>query len=418
MALYRCAMCGSSKIVPETKQEGYNKKKGIWGAVLFGGIGALAGTSGNTVTYYHCGDCGAVLNRTMQPFEKESIERCLASPDVFESSLKSYKERYKNIEWEEKPVISTSDNLTVSDIEERIIEYMKGKSVPVRCSELDEKQLGIAYPVCSNELSGKEYDNYISRIASIEMNMRSAIQNLRKRGIIKYEKIENDSVYIFVTDIEEMKELALKESADEKAKELLHTNDYTSIIKEMLSAHDSMTWEEIYDYLKQNNHLTEDVIKAEKQNRFIPLYFTKACIRKMRVVDRINKGAVDLVVYENDRYRLKSEKEVKEGKAALEGKTKEEIKKQIDTLMPMIITLQTAKKSIKISELRGMCDDLKKYPNQTIVAKLNQLANIGIVEKRMEKKIAYFSIVNIPKQEIDNILYKAISNHQIHGFLD
>ena len=42
MSLYRCAMCGSTKIVLETKQEGYNKKKGIWGAVLFGGIGALA----------------------------------------------------------------------------------------------------------------------------------------------------------------------------------------------------------------------------------------------------------------------------------------------------------------------------------------------------------------------------------------
>lgn len=291
MALYRCAMCGSSKIVPETKQEGYNKKKGIWGAVLFGGIGALAGTSGNTVTYYHCGDCGQVLNRTMLPVEKESLERCLASPDIFESSLKSYKERYKNIEWEEKPVASIPDNLTVSDIEERIIEYMKGKSVPVCCSELNEKQLGIVYPVCSNELSGKEYDNYISRIASIEMNMRTAIQNLRKRGIIKYETIGDNAFYIFVTDIEEMKELALIESANEKAKELLHTNDYTSIIKEMLSTHDSMTWEEIYDYLKQKNYLTEDVVKAEKQNRFIPLYFTKACIRKMRVVDRINKGA-------------------------------------------------------------------------------------------------------------------------------
>ena len=86
--------------------------------------------------------------------------------------------------------------------------------------------------------------------------------------------------------------------------------------------------------------------------------------------------------------------------------------------MPMIITLQTAKRPIRISELWDMCDDLKKYSNQTISAKLNQLANVGIVEKRMEKKIAYFSIANISKQEIDNMLYKAISNNQLHGFLD
>lgn len=132
----------------------------------------------------------------------------------------------------------------------------------------------------------------------------------------------------------------------------------------------------------------------------------------------IKEQAVDLVVYENDRYRLKGEKEVKESKAILEEKAKGKILKQIDTLMPMIITLQTAKRPIRISELWDMCDDLKKYSNQTISAKLNQLANVGIVEKRMEKKIAYFSIANISKQEIDNMLYKAISNNQLHGFLD
>ena len=148
MSLYRCAMCGSTKIVLETKQEGYNKKKGIWGAVLFGGIGALAGTSGNTVTYYHCGDCGAVLNRTMLPFEKESIERCLASPDTFESSLKSYKEQYKNIEWEEKKEVIKSnegDSSLIEQDEDCIIQYMKKKGIPVRHDELAKQVQGTPY---------------------------------------------------------------------------------------------------------------------------------------------------------------------------------------------------------------------------------------------------------------------------------
>ena len=416
MSIYRCAMCGSTKIVPETKQEGYNKKKGILGAVLFGGIGALAGTSGNTVTYYHCGDCGAVLNRTMLPFEKESIERCLASPDTFESSLKSYKERYKNIEWEEKQVIF--EKLDVSDIEERIIEYMKKKSVPVRCSELDEKQLGIDYPECSSELNEKEYENYISMIASIEMNMRSAIQNLKKRGMIKYEVVGEDSFYVLVTNIEEMKELSMKENADEKAKTLVHTDNYTSIIKEILSTHDPMTWEEIYDYLKQNNYLAEDVIKAEKENGYIHLCFTKACIRKMRIIDRTNIGTIDLIVYENNRYRMKTTKEIENSKSVLINKTKEKVLKQVNTLKPMITALQIAKNPMKIVELWDICDDLKKYSIQTITAKLNHLVNIGIVEKKIDKKTAYFSMSNISQEEIDNVLYNAISNNQIRGFLD
>lgn len=91
MSSYRCAMCGSSKITLETKQEGYDTKKGIRGAVLFGGIGALAGTSGNTVIYYHCGDCGQVLNHTMMPVEKDSIDRCFDNPNIYESSLKNIK---------------------------------------------------------------------------------------------------------------------------------------------------------------------------------------------------------------------------------------------------------------------------------------------------------------------------------------
>lgn len=226
MSLYRCAVCGSSKIVLETKQEGYDTKKGIWGAVLFGGIGALAGTSGNTVTYYHCGDCGQVLNRTMMSVEKDSIDRCLVNPDVYESSLKKYKEQYRNIEWEEPISAPISIQLQVSDIEEYIIEYVKRLGIPVTMEKLQEK---------------------LGDITENIFDVRYAIENLEKRGVLKSEKIAGENCYILVTDIEEVKELALKNAASEKAKVLARSKDYIPILKEIL-LNCSMTWEEIYNY--------------------------------------------------------------------------------------------------------------------------------------------------------------------------
>lgn len=41
MDLYRCAVCGSTRIVTEVRNEGYNTKKGVIGTALFGAIGAL-----------------------------------------------------------------------------------------------------------------------------------------------------------------------------------------------------------------------------------------------------------------------------------------------------------------------------------------------------------------------------------------
>lgn len=103
MSIYRCAVCGSSRVVPETKQEGYNKKQGILGMAVFGLGGAVAGTSGNTVVYYHCADCGHTLNRCMSGVDKELLEKYLLEPTnaVCESGLREYKKQYPNIEWEE-----------------------------------------------------------------------------------------------------------------------------------------------------------------------------------------------------------------------------------------------------------------------------------------------------------------------------
>ena len=128
MSIYRCAVCGSSRVVPETKQEGYNKKKGIMGMALFGLKGAVAGTSGNTVVYYHCAACGHTLNKCMSEIDKKFLEQYLLKPtdEVSIMRLREYKKQYPNIEWEE-PTKEKSDNIKLSIQDEEPYTYEEHK---------------------------------------------------------------------------------------------------------------------------------------------------------------------------------------------------------------------------------------------------------------------------------------------------
>ena len=62
MALYRCKVCGSPKVVQTTQTGGitYNFAKGLVGQAVFGLGGAVAGLESKTETVYACPDCGAV----------------------------------------------------------------------------------------------------------------------------------------------------------------------------------------------------------------------------------------------------------------------------------------------------------------------------------------------------------------------
>ena len=106
----RCAVCGSTRIVTETRKEGYNLKKGIVGSVLFGGIGAIAGTSGNEVTYYHCGDCGQTLNKCMHEYEEMELEFALKTQDsgdtFFINRVNKMKNKYPNAGWDENKILN------------------------------------------------------------------------------------------------------------------------------------------------------------------------------------------------------------------------------------------------------------------------------------------------------------------------
>lgn len=61
----RCAVCGSKRVTLETKNEGYDVKKGVIGSILIGAFGVFAGANGKKNTYYHCADCGHTMNHFM-----------------------------------------------------------------------------------------------------------------------------------------------------------------------------------------------------------------------------------------------------------------------------------------------------------------------------------------------------------------
>lgn len=76
MGMYRCAACGSDKVVTDNQADGikYNVAKGIAGTVVLGVGGAAAGIESNSVQVYKCPDCGIVLSYPMPNDIKRVID--------------------------------------------------------------------------------------------------------------------------------------------------------------------------------------------------------------------------------------------------------------------------------------------------------------------------------------------------------
>ncbi len=96
----RCAACGSKSVAYGTKNEGFSVGKAVAGTIFFGPVGAVAGAAGKKKGYYHCGACGSDLGYLMLDFTENDIDRALANPAKYESTLIRYKQRYCNIEWQ------------------------------------------------------------------------------------------------------------------------------------------------------------------------------------------------------------------------------------------------------------------------------------------------------------------------------
>ena len=122
MSLFRCAACGSPRVVTDIETEGYSLVKGAVGVALLGVGGAVAGINGKKKTVYKCPDCGVTLSYPMDFKLKTLIdigvmsggtctELNLDGVNIAWSTLTS---RYKNIE----SVSVTSVNHSVGKVTE------------------------------------------------------------------------------------------------------------------------------------------------------------------------------------------------------------------------------------------------------------------------------------------------------------
>lgn len=99
MAMYRCAACGSDKVVAGTVKDGYSFKKGVLGVAVFGAVGAVAGLDGKKHESYKCMACGMELAQPMDQETKMAIDDCVNYVEMRQMhNWSMLKYRYPNIE--------------------------------------------------------------------------------------------------------------------------------------------------------------------------------------------------------------------------------------------------------------------------------------------------------------------------------
>ena len=99
MAMYRCAACGSDKVVVGTVKDGYSFKKGVLGVAAFGAVGAVAGLDGKKRESYKCMACGMELAQPMDQATKMAIDDCVNYVEMRQMhNWSMLKYRYPNIE--------------------------------------------------------------------------------------------------------------------------------------------------------------------------------------------------------------------------------------------------------------------------------------------------------------------------------
>lgn len=108
LSLYRCAVCGSPNVVTDTQTAGvgYDYGKGLFGTLLFGSGGAVAGVRSKQQKVFKCPDCGQTLTYPMDEETKQVIDIGVMYADARSDlrlrgvrvSWDSLKSKYRNIE--------------------------------------------------------------------------------------------------------------------------------------------------------------------------------------------------------------------------------------------------------------------------------------------------------------------------------
>ena len=188
MAMYRCAACGSSHVVVDTKKEGFSVSKAVAGTVLFGSVGAVMGVNGKEQLYYHCADCGQTLRYPMSDFIKTSIENHLDDSENNLFLLEQEKKKYPNIEWcANSTFVPQKDKQIVTKNENELADAVW------------EFYLKTQIPYISIRTIGKEV------LRDDSAKICRVLEILENRGVLMIEKNGEAHYCIFCSNVDEIK---------------------------------------------------------------------------------------------------------------------------------------------------------------------------------------------------------------------
>ena len=205
----RCASCGSKNVSVSENSEGYDVKKGLVGTALMGTGGAVMGVNGKKQKYYHCNECGELLNHCMAPDIAENIDKYIEQPAIFKFMLVDYKKRYKNIEWED----TNPSNKT----------YVKDES---RLAKLEEEYLDDIIDALNDKvhLSCAEMYKYSPRLKAMcgdNLNeLLALLKYLASKGKIQMFKRNGSAALHFCTNDQNVEEIKREMEKTPSAEEL------------------------------------------------------------------------------------------------------------------------------------------------------------------------------------------------------
>lgn len=344
----RCAVCGSKNVVKEFKKEGYDVKKGVIGTVLVGAPGALAGAGGKDVTYYHCADCGQVMNRPMYDNESNFIDDLIANPNLFPDILREKKARYKNIEWEEKTIDKRNESISKEWKDEREINKWMDRIV---------KKL-------QQTSSIKVYEIY-KLSQEDDLNIVDACRRLKQQDIIVEEEIDSVSYFRLLTDLERANVLEHKKNEKQKILNFLTQKQDYFTISEMINQSTELaeyTTGQLLTFMKALEKENKVEVKVGSRHNYYAIAGLKEKLEKGRLEEEKKK-------YEEQR-RIQREninKKIKE--------EEEKYNKELETLQKQLSEQEAIFEANK-SKIFGEGAKAKKEAKQQIEYNTNQIQKL------------------------------------------
>lgn len=366
----RCAVCGSKRITAETRKEGYDVVKGVVGTALVGIPGALAGAGGKANVYYHCADCGQVLNKTMLSVESDWIDMLLENPANWQNQLKEKKAKYKNIEWEDtgalpKATRELTEKERIEQMEDEILCYLNQVGTLVEEKKI-KRRLG---------LSSEDWS----------WDLDKALGSLYDSGRIDREYVDSEKCFSIVRDIKEVETNRLKRQAIDKMFDLKRENEdrWVSCIWNSLEENKTYTWNELEELGKT---ALENVIVSD--NPWLIVMIVRATLSEMP-----SKG---MLTKENEVYRVCSEEEIKKSIQEKEQKEKERerVRKQVeDEIKGKILNyLRSNYGKYTITYMHDNASELSEYSVSKLTSILRQMVTEGTVERIEERRIPYYAV--------------------------